>query len=330
MQHLFTQGVHPVAKTTQKDKDLKPLPAQLDKFVQSSLQLDERTLDEKKKARGYMSRALIHATLPHSDPGAVPLWGRRSGQISLSIQPGAYFDKYGKVVQVGLPFGSFPRIVLAMLTSEAVRTKSRRIYLGDSVTEFFKRLEGAERVTLRGGARGELARFREQMKRLLSARIAVTYDDENRGFGFDFLQLADKGLLLWDSKNPEQRALFQSYIELTERFYQECVKNPVPTDMDALRVLRRSPMAIDIFHMLTYRFSYLSEETVIPWLALQVQFGADYTRPRDFRVNFKKQLARVKLVYQTAKVELVDGGLKLQPSPTFVQKAFRKAIAAPK
>ena len=301
------------------------LSKQLDKFIQQSLALEDRSLVERDDARGFMARALVQATLPHSDPGLVPLWGRRNGNVSLAMQPGAYFDSRGQPVQIGLPFGSFPRIVLAMLTTEAVRTKSRRIYLGESVTEFFKRIEGEERVTLRGGARGELARFREQMKRLLSARVAVHYDD-GRGFGFDFLQVADKGLLLWDPRNPDQLALFQSYVELSERFFEEAIRNPVPVDMDALRILRRSPLAIDIFVTLTHRFAYLAEETLIPWEALQAQFGADYTRLRDFRLKFREQLERVKLVYKAARVEVLTEGLRLRPSPTYVPSKRRLAL----
>lgn len=292
---------------------------QLDRFAQLSLALEERTPLEKEAARGYIARALVQATLPHSDPGPVELWGRHNGYVSLAMQPGAYFDKDGTVHRVGLPFGSFPRIVMALLTTEAVRTKSRKIFLGDSMTEFIRRIEGEEGGSVRGGKRGEIARFREQMKRLLCARIAVTYDD-GKGFGFDYLQLADKGLLLWDPKNPEQRALFQNYVELSERFYQEAVRYPIPTDMEALRVLRRSPMAIDIFHTLTHRFAYLTEETVIPWPALQAQFGADYTRARAFREKFKQQLDRVKFVYRTAKADAVEAGLRLRPSPTYVPR----------
>jgi hypothetical protein len=301
------------------------LSRQLDRFITQGLALEERSLLERQEARGYMAHALIQATLPHSDPGPVPLWGRRNGRVSLSIQPGAYFDSRGQAIQIGLPFGSFPRIVLAMLVSEAVRTKSRRIYLGDSITDFFRRIEREERVQLRGGPRGELARFREQMRRLLSARVAIHYDTPG-AFGFDYLQVADKGMLLWDPANPGQRALFQSYIELAERFYEEAVRNPVPIDLDALRVLRRSPLAIDIFLALSLRFYSLTKDDLIPWSALQAQFGADYSRQRAFREKFKQQLERVKLVYPAARAEVLTEGLRLQPSPTYVPKRLPKAL----
>ena len=55
----------------------------------------------------YMARQLVQATLPHSDPGNVPLWTRRNGNMTLGIQPGMDF-KTGK--SYGIPYGSIPRL----------------------------------------------------------------------------------------------------------------------------------------------------------------------------------------------------------------------------
>src|SRR6266581_2865546 len=38
-----------------------------------------------------MVRELVLVTLPHKDPGAVPEWVRRNGNITLAIQPGGAF-----------------------------------------------------------------------------------------------------------------------------------------------------------------------------------------------------------------------------------------------
>ena len=35
----------------------------------------------------FMARALVQATLPHSDPGEVPIWGRTNGRLTLTIKP---------------------------------------------------------------------------------------------------------------------------------------------------------------------------------------------------------------------------------------------------
>ena len=63
---------------------------------------------------GFLARALVQATLPHSDPKANE-FVRRNGHFTLSILA---------PTDVGLPFGRYPRLVLAYLTTEAVRRKS--------------------------------------------------------------------------------------------------------------------------------------------------------------------------------------------------------------
>ena len=79
----------------------------------------------------FMARLAMMATLPHSDPGDVPGFERRNGNYRLSIQPG---------LGVGVPYGSLPRLVLAWMTTEAVRTKSPRLVLGDSLSAFMGEL----------------------------------------------------------------------------------------------------------------------------------------------------------------------------------------------
>ncbi len=41
----------------------------------------------------------------------------------------------------GLPYGTYPRLLLAWLNTEAVRTKERTIILGHSLSEFMRQLD---------------------------------------------------------------------------------------------------------------------------------------------------------------------------------------------
>lgn len=59
----------------------------------------------------------------------------------------------------------------------------------------------------------------------------------------------------------------------------------------------------------------LKKSTLITWQRLAQQFGADYTRTRDFKAQFLKQLRPVTVVYHEAKIQVADGGLLLWPSP---------------
>ena len=56
--------------------------------------------------------------------------------------------------------------------------------------------------------------------------------------------------------------------------------------MGARKAVKQSPMALDIYYWLTHRMSYLGRQTLIPWEALAMQFGAEYDRTRDFKRKF--------------------------------------------
>ncbi len=88
--------------------------------------------------------------------------------------------------------------------------------------------------------------------------------------------------------------------------------------MRALKGLKRSPLALDIYCWLTYRMSYLHKPTEIPWPALQMQFGADYTHTRQFKAAFLDHLRAVLILYPEANVEDGERGLLLKPSKPHV------------
>jgi len=75
-----------------------------------------------------------------------------------------------------------------------------------------------------------------------------------------------------------------------------------------------------VYVWLTYRISYLRRDTVIPWVALETQFGSDYALTRQFKASFLKQLRKVSLVYQDAKISPTETGLKLSPSKTHIPR----------
>ena len=124
---------------------------------------------------------------------------------------------------------------------------------------------------------------------------------------------------LWWSQAPGQDTLWESQLLLNQRFYQELVDRPVPIDLRALEALRRSALALDIYLWLTYRLSYLKGKTLVPWAALEAQFGAEYGRTRDFRARFSKQLKAVAAVFPV-RASPSTRGLELLPSPPHVKR----------
>ncbi|UXN02114.1 replication protein RepA (plasmid) [Xanthomonas hortorum pv. pelargonii] len=83
-------------------------------------------------------------------------------------------------------------------------------------------------------------------------------------------------------------------MKLSEKFYNQVTDRPVPIDLRAIRALKRSPLALDLYSWSTYRVSYLNKRTEIPWEALQMQLGANYADDaagqgrRDFKRNCSK------------------------------------------
>ncbi|HEY0981779.1 MAG TPA: replication protein RepA [Schlesneria sp.] len=218
-------------------------------------------------------------------------------------------------------------MLLAWIGREVKIKKEREIQLGKSLAGFMGDLG---MTTQSGGKNGNITRLRDQMKRTFSAKIAImdnpdvvssfeASDWRNEGFN-----LVDRSQIWWDPTSPTQSNLFESHIQLSERFYDELVNNPVPVDMRALRALRASPSSLDLYCFLTYRAFNLKRTTTVPWEALKMQFGSEIANDRKFRWQFREALKSVMVVYPEARADLSDTGLILQPSRTSVPRRVEK------
>ena len=276
----------------------------IDKLVSEALAIEAEEA-QKAGALGFMLRAMAQATIPHKKVEGSE-FTRTNGSFSLSIlSPAA----------IGIPYGSLPRLLMTWVTTEAVRTKERELHLGNTLSEFMGELDMAPT----GGRWGSIPRLRTQMERLFNSTISCNFvsDEIHAGTGF---RVTDKYMLWWDQKRPDQRGLWDSKVVLTQEFFDEATTAPVPVDMRALKALRRSPMALDLYVWLTYRMSYLKRPTIILWEGLRAQFGADYARTRAFKEAFLKHLKAVSVVYPEAKVADAGYGLELKPSKTHARK----------
>lgn len=255
------------------------------------------------KALGFMARALVLCTMPHSRPKGNE-FRRKNGNYLLTM-----YSPHG------LPYGSVPRLLLAWITTESVRTKSPTLTLGHSLSEFMEQL-GMNRT---GGVRGDITRLREQMKRLFSTYVSCSYNDEHQNADTGF-KIVQKSNTWWHPQQPDQAGLWESTLTLSQEFYEEILAAPVPIDLRALKALKRSPLALDIYMWLTFRNSYLKTSTRITWDQLQMQFGADYNRADNFKQAFTDALRKVLIVYPDANIQPTDQGITIAPSPTHVSK----------
>ena len=279
----------------------------IDKLVTDALEIEAEAAREAGML-GFMCRSLVQATMPHKNTNE-QYHVRQNGDFELIMSSGN--------PKVGLPYGTMPRLLVAWLTTEAVRTQERKLILGNSMSEFMCGLG----LIPSGGRWGTIFRLKDQSKRLFSCMISCTYTNNEQDSATQFL-LADKRTFWWHPDDPNQAGLFDSSIILSEPFFNEVVNNPIPLDIRALRALKHSSMALDIYCWLTYRNSYLRDKTAIPWKALQMQFGSSYPLTpqgtRNFKKKFLMQLKAVRLVYPEAKLEETSNALILKPSPPHI------------
>lgn len=263
--------------------------------------------------KAFLARQLVQVTLPHSNPGNTPIWERTNGHITLSIRSGWNSEKKKPI---GYPYGTIPRLLLFWLTTEVLRTKNRKLFLGDSLAGFMREI-GLAPSTGRG-KRGDAKRLRDQMERLFRATISFEYHAKKQtmeGKGWLDMQVAPKGELWWDTKNPDQPELWESWIELSEDFYNAIVSAPIPLDTRVLRTLKNSSLALDLYTWATYKTFIVSqkkEDQFVDWKSLMGQLGADYNDHANFKKKVKPILSKVKAVFPSFKYEIVSGGIIIQ------------------
>lgn len=273
----------------------------------------------------FLARQLVQATLPHTDPGNVEVWTRREGSATLMIRRG--YSLEGK--PYGLPYGSIPRLLLYWITTEACRTKTRRLVLGRSLNDFLREL-GLSPAT-GGGKRGDAARVRNQVLRLFHAAITFgrTESDEMGGQGVERrdMQVVTDSRLWWNLKNPEQASLWENEVVLGEEFYDTITAAPVPLDIRALRGLKRSPLALDLYAWCAYN-AYQARKTGrarwISWRQLSKALGADYERADNFQQKAKRELRKVQAHFPGLQLGKRRGCLEILPtsSPAIAPKTL--------
>jgi hypothetical protein len=282
-----------------EDDDQPSVPNAVARLISSASEL----LDDEREANlGFVCRSLTLATLPHRDVEG-HYFQRVNGSVTMTMMAPP---------DVGLPYGSIPRLLMAYLSTNAVRTQNREIELGDTMSQFMKTLG----LNVTGGKRGDVTRLKNQTTRLFSSVVNVRYEDDEKSLILN--RPVASQFSLWWSKDKNQTSLWKSSVVLSEEFYREIVDHPIPIDVDILKLIKASPLQLDLYCWLSFRMSYLKKRTLIPWSSLASQFGSNYGRLRAFREALVDALKRVAIVYPQLRCEIDDAGLVLLPSPTAI------------
>ena len=254
--------------------------------------------------RGFMARLLSLCSLPRTNPGNQKEYIRRNGPYMLGMTAG---------LNNKLPFGNLPRLLLAWISTEAVRIGSRELVLGKSLSDFMRTLG----VYSSDGK--AYTRLRNQMDRLFNAHVALIYEDK-RGKATVNSLIARRTEFWWNPKQPDESTLWESKIELSEDFFNEIIRHPVPLDMNTLTALKRSSLGLDLYLWLTYRTFPLRTPLQLTWRQVYRQFGVDPDRAsdrvtvRNFQRKVLRELKKIKLAWPKLNYATAPGALILLPS----------------
>jgi len=231
------------------------------------------------------------------------MFERRNGQFLLQVTGHPDY---------GLPFGQ-DRIVLIFLATLAVRQQSQMIRFksGSEMLDTFgmhkggkeyRRLVGAfERIfgaTIFFGSDSQLGRARVvHMTRFAFLREAQIWYDHGTGRN-----------LPWQH--------FENTIVLSEEFYKEVLTHPIPTDLDAVKLLSGAPAVLDLFMWLCYRCFVSKGQESIPLFGkygLTSQLGSiEYSRPRRFRAMVDQWLGVVRAIWPECPARITLDGHSLE------------------
>ena len=254
--------------------------------------------------RGFMARTMALCSLPRSNPGNRLQYKRVNGPFTL------YMTVTGGNK---LPFGNLPRLILAWVCTEAIRTQNRELVLGKSLAGFMRALG----VYSTSG--GKYTRLRNQMKRLFGCSVSMTYEDKH-GEQFVSSLIAERGEFWWNERKPDEPVLWESKIQLSEPFFNEIIQHPVPLDMNTLNALKRSSLGLDLYLWLVYRTFALRTPQRLTWKQLYQQFGAHPAKSSDkvtvqaFRRKVLRELVKIKIAWPGLNYTTAPGLLILHPS----------------
>ena len=256
---------------------------------------------------GFMARMLALCSLPRTNPGNQYQYKRVNGPYKLILS---------RTGEYKLPFGNLPRLLLAWVSTEAVRTQSREIVLGKSLSGFMRKLGMEDRS---GSPRGDRTRLRNQMKRLFGCSVQLIYEDE-RVTASMTSPVASRAEFWWNERKPDEPVLFNSKIRLGEELFNEIISHPVPLDMNTLKALKRSTLGLDLYLWLTYRIFTLRAPLRLTWRLLYGQFGAHPDKASNnntiqaFRYKVLRELKKIKLAWPELNYSTPPGVLMLSPS----------------
>lgn len=252
---------------------------------------------------GFLYSGWAQSALPHKKLADEASWQVRTDYVTLIVQPGLRAAQAGDPIPVGVPYGSRARLICIYLQSEALKTNSREVELGRTLHAWLRRLG----ISIGGKS---MTAVRDQAERISRCRMTFQVKSGNRT-GLVNQNILDTAMFVDDIDGAGS---FIEQAKLSEMFFEQLKRHPVPIEEAAISSLSNNSMAIDVYCWLAYRLHSLDKPTFISWKALHAQFGTAVGLLRNFRAFFRTTLDLALSVYPEAKVTVEERGLTLIPS----------------
>ena len=125
--------------------------------------------------------------------------------------------------------------------------------------------------------------------------------------------IVDRALFIEEDGGTQGRLSLET-AKLSEGFFEQLKKHPVPLEEAAIKAINNNPAALDCHLWLAYRLHVLPSPRLVTWKALKAQFGTAYRETYHFKNKWTATLSLALAVYPAANVEVVEGGVILKPS----------------
>ena len=250
---------------------------------------------------GWAQCALPHRRLADDQP-----WEISIERTRLVVEPGRKpRSEEGPLDFVGVPFGAHARLILLYLQTEAIRTGSREIELGRSLRDWLSRIG----VSV-GGKTAKLVK--DQAERISRCRLTF-HIQGGKSVGLINQSIMDGALFVEDTEEGSGKPML-SMARLSEGFFEQLQKHPVPLEEAAIKAINNNPGALDCYLWLAYRLHALPAAKLVTWKALKAQFGCGYREVYHFKARWPSALKLALAVYPDAQVDIVDEGVILKSS----------------
>ncbi|MFT8246758.1 replication protein RepA [Roseomonas sp. BN140053] len=281
---------------------------EMDAAPRDVIETAARYLSEEDNALAFAYSGWAQCALPHRRVAPGEVWEVASDRMRLVVEPGrrpSGKDGLGPLEHVSVPFGSYARLILLYLQTEALKSGSPEVELGRSWRDWMARIGVPW-----GGKSGR--GVREQAELLSRCRLTFHLVGQGRA-GLVNSAIVDRALFMDEGEDRQGRLNLET-ARLSQTFFEQLRKHPIPLEEGAIKALSNNSAALDCYVWLAYRLHSLEKARLVTWAALKAQHGQGFKQLYHFKSKFPGILEMATAVYPTADIEVKDEGVLLKPS----------------